>query len=75
MDHNDIEQIARRVLRDYGLQLRLIAVSSVDREGACIIELSDSCSRPTLRVPVWCGGKSSPSAVRESLKKALEVGA
>ncbi len=69
----DIEQIARLVLRDYGLPLKLQTVS-VEPTGRCTIGFADSYSgQATVSVDIWCDGKVSPYGVRESLKKALEV--
>jgi hypothetical protein len=73
MERADIEQIARLVLRDYGLPLKLRTVS-VERTGECTVGFADSYSgSTTVSVGIWCDSKASPYAVRESLKKALEV--
>ena len=74
MERADIEHIARLVLRDYGLPLKLRTVS-IERTGECTIGFADSYSGiSTVSVGIWCDAKVSPYGVRESLKKALEVG-
>ena len=68
----DVEQIARTVVRDYGLPLKFGAVST-ERPGHCTVGFLDSHSGETLSVGVWCDGKATPHHVRESLKRALSV--
>jgi hypothetical protein len=73
MERADIERIARVVLRDYGLPLKLRTVS-IEQTGECTIGFADSCSDvPTVSVGIWCDAKVSPYRVRESLKEALDV--
>ena len=73
MGRTDVEKIARLVLRDYGLPLRLQTVS-MGNSGECRVEFADSYSGlATVSVGIWCDAKVSPYGVRESLKRALEV--
>ena len=72
MEHVDIEQIARLVVRDYGLPLRFDAVSAAE-PGRCIVGFTDPYSRATTSVGIWCDAKASPRSVRESLKQGLQV--
>jgi hypothetical protein len=73
MERADIEHIARLVLTDYGVHLKLRAVSIV-QAGRCTVGFSDGSSpATTVSVPVWCDAKASPYGVRESLKKGLQI--
>jgi len=74
VERADVEKIARLVLRDYGLPLTLRTID-MERTGACTIGFADPYSGgATVSVGIWCDAKTSPYGVRESLKKALEVG-
>ena len=73
MKRDDIERIAKVVLRDYGLPFRLHTVTPVVA-GRCAVGFADSYSgQPTVSVDVWCDDKASPHSVRESLKSGLNV--
>jgi hypothetical protein len=68
----DVEQIARMVIREYALPYRFREVTAA-RPGECTVGFSDAFSGATLRVNVWCDAKASPYAVRESLKRGLDI--
>jgi hypothetical protein len=68
----DVEQIARTVIREYGLPYRFDAVTA-GRAGECRVGFSDTFSGATVEVDVWCDAKASPYAIRESLKRGLDV--
>jgi hypothetical protein len=73
MERVDIERIARLVVRDYRLPLRLATVS-IEAASRCTIAFSDAHSgAATVRVGIWCDAKVSPHGVRESLKRGLQV--
>jgi hypothetical protein len=72
MERSDIENIARVVLRDYALPLKLDGVR-VDG-GRCTIDFADPyCAGARVNVGVWCDAKTSAYGVRELLKKQLHV--
>lgn len=69
----DIEAIARVVVRDYGLPLRLAHVST-EPTGRCVVGFSHTCGAGTaVSIPLWCDARVSPYQVRESIKRGLEV--
>ena len=73
MEQAEIEQIARVVVREYGLPLTLREVM-IQPAGRCTVGFSDSHSgTATVSVGIWCDAKVSPHGVRESIKKGLQV--
>ena len=73
MEQAEIEQIARVIVREYGLPLKLREVM-IEPAGRCTVGFSDSYSgAATVSVGIWCDAKVSPHGVRESLKKGLQV--
>ena len=73
MEQAEIEQIARVIVRDYGLPLKLREVM-IEPAGRCTVGFSDSHSgAAAVSVGIWCDAKVSPHGVRESLKKGLQV--
>ena len=74
MEPADIERIAQSVLREYGMPLKVHALS-VDRAGKCTIEFTNpGFKSSTLSVAIWCDAKASPHGVRDSLINALDAG-
>jgi hypothetical protein len=72
MEILDIERIANLVVRDYGLPFRIVI--SPESDGKRVVSFSDPLStRSSAEVAVWCDAKATPYAVRETLKRALEV--
>ena len=72
MERDEIERIARVVVRDYGLSLKLDRVS-IGQTGQCTVGFADSYSGASVSVGIWCDEKVSPHGVRESLKRGLQV--
>lgn len=72
MERVEIERIARLIICDYGLPLRLHTVS-IEQAGRCVVGFSDSYSGETVSVGIWCDAKVSAHRVRESLKSGLHV--
>ena len=73
MEQAEIEQIARVIVREYGLPLKLREVM-IEAAGRCTVGFSDSHSgTATVSVGIWCDAKVSPHGVRESIKKGLQV--
>ena len=73
MEPTDIERIARLIVRDYGLPLRFDKVS-LEHAGKCVVEFADAYRRaPSISVGIWCDERVSAYAVRESLKRGLQV--
>ncbi len=74
MEHADVVHIASSVVRDYGLPLKLDAVSIAPAAG-WTVEFRDQCrGSRVVRVQTLCDAHSSPYRLRESLKRGLEVG-
>jgi len=69
----DVEAIARVVVRDYGLPLRLALVSTAPT-GECIVGFAHTCAGPDVSIALWCDAKVSAHHVRESIKRGLQVG-
>lgn len=69
---NDIECIARGLVRDYELPLRVESVSA-EQSGRCTVGFCDRYSAATVLV-LWCDEKVSPHSMRESLKQRLHTG-
>ena len=73
MELSEVEKIARSIIRDYGLPLRLATVAS-ERPGRCIVGFSDRYTPATaVAVGLWHDAKASSHSVRESLKRGLEI--
>ena len=73
MEQAEIEKIAKVIVREYGLPLKLREVS-IEPAGRCTVGFADSYSgATTVSVGIWCDAKVSPHGVRESLKRALQV--
>ena len=73
MEQAEIEQIARVIVREYGLPLKLREVM-IGAAGRCTVGFSDSYSgAAAVSVGIWCDAKVSAHGVRESLKKGLQV--
>ena len=73
MERSDVEQIARLILRDYALPLKLNAVR-FEHGGRCTLGFSNGDGAgSTVNVGVWCDAKTSPYFVREALKRELNV--
>ena len=73
MQQSDIERIARVVLRDYAVPLRLDSVRC-DSNGRCSIDFADPRGAGTrVNVGMWCDAKTSAYGIREHLKKQLCV--
>ena len=72
LEQAEIEQIARVIVREYGLPLKLREVM-IEAAGRCTVGFSDSSGAATVSVGIWCDAKVSPHGVRESIKKGLQV--
>jgi hypothetical protein len=73
MEQMEVEQIARVIVRDYGLPLKLCKVS-MQPNGECTVGFVDAYSGlETVSVGVWCDARVSAYGIRESLKRALDV--
>jgi hypothetical protein len=73
MELADVEKIARSILRDYGLPLRLETVA-VERPGRCVIGFSSQYSPANaFKFGIWHDTKVSSHNIRESLKRGLQV--
>jgi hypothetical protein len=69
----DVEAIARVVVRDYGLPLRLAHVST-EPTGQCVVGFSHTWGAGAdVSIPLWCDGRVSAYQVRESIKRGLQV--
>ena len=71
MERTDVQRLADSVLRDYGVPMKVSAISPVET-GWTIAFSSLYSGSPSLEVNVSCD-RSSAHHVRESLKKSLDV--
>ena len=71
MERTDVQRMADSVLRDYGVPLKVSAISAA--EAGWTIAFSGYLGSPLKQVNLRCGERSSVHHVRESLKRSLDV--
>jgi hypothetical protein len=71
MERTDVQRMADSVLRDYGVPLKVSAISVA--EAGWTIAFSGYPGSPLKQVNLRCGERSSVHHVRESLKRSLDV--
>ena len=70
MERTDVQRMADSVLRDYGVPMKVSAISPVEA-GWTIAFSSFYAGSPSLEVNV--GSRSSAHHARESLKRSLDI--
>lgn len=72
MERTDVQRMADSVLRDYGVPLKVSAISAAEA-GWTIAFSSNYPGSPLKQVILRCSERSSVHHVRESLKRSLDV--
>ena len=74
MESTEVAQIARAVLREYGVPLSLASVSLTPPAGWIVLFTDVHCGTQRVAIDTRCDSGVSAYRLRESLKSKLDVG-